>query len=139
VVGANGLGLSVSGLEMALWDIAGRSPADVHELWRPTSYPYASGGTGAGRSKAIAQAQLYGSLGFRGLKIGTGFDGRPGGDPPGTPPYGTWYAAAPRPVSVEQAKFGALRGRSDRHRAGDRRRRRSTSRGRSTALNLARA
>ena len=67
----------------------------------------------AGRSrKPSTQAQLYGSLGFRGLKIGTGFDGRPGGytTPPGTPPYGTWYAGGTAArVADERAKFGALR------------------------------
>ena len=114
-----GLGLSVlSGLEMALWDIAGKvAGRPVHELLGGPAHDrlplYASGGTGAWPlEKAVAQAQLYGSLGFRGLKIGTGFDGRPGGytTPPGTPPYGTWYAGGTAArVEDERAKFGALR------------------------------
>ena len=60
----------------------------------------------------MEQACRYGSLGFRGLKIGTGFDGRPGGytTTPGTPPYGTWYAGSTAGrVADERAKFGALR------------------------------
>ncbi len=114
-----GVGLSVlSGLEMALWDIAGKAlDRPVHELLGGPAHDrlplYASGGTGAWPlERAVEQARRYGSLGFRGLKIGTGFDGRPGGytTTPGTPPYGTWYAGSTAGrVADERAKFGALR------------------------------
>ena len=114
-----GLGLSVlSGLEMALWDIAGKVvDRPVHELLGGPAHDrlplYASGGTGAWPlAKAVEQAQLYASRGFRGLKIGTGFDGRPGGytTAPGTPPYGTWYAGSTAArVADERAKFAAFR------------------------------
>ena len=117
--GRVGLGLSVlSGVEMALWDIAGKA-ADrpVHELLGGPAHDrlplYASGGTGNWPiEKTVDQARLYDSLGFRGLKIGTGFDGRPGGftTAPGDPPYGTWYAGSTAErIADERAKFGALR------------------------------
>ena len=114
-----GVGLSVlSGLEMALWDIAGKSLGrPVHELLGGPAHDrlplYASGGTGAWPiDRAVDQARRYGSLGFRGLKIGTGFEGRPGGytTTPGTPPYGTWYAGSTAArIADERAKFGAIR------------------------------
>lgn len=117
--GRVGLGLSVlSGVEMALWDITGKA-ADrpVHELLGGPAHDrlplYASGGTGNWPiEKTVDQARLYDSLGFRGLKIGTGFDGRPGGftTAPGEPPYGTWYAGSTAErIADERAKFGALR------------------------------
>jgi L-alanine-DL-glutamate epimerase-like enolase superfamily enzyme len=117
--GRVGLALSVlSGVEMALWDIAGKAAGrPVHELIGGPAHDrlplYASGGAGAWPvEKAVAQAERYVSLGFRGLKIGTGFDGRPGGftTQPGKPPYGTWYGGSTAErVADERAKFGALR------------------------------
>lgn len=117
--GRAGLALSVlSGVEMALWDIAGKA-ADrpVHELLGGPAHDrlplYASGGTGSWPlERTVDQARRYGSLGFRGLKIGTGFEGRPGGftTAPGDPPYGTWYAGSTATrIADERAKFGALR------------------------------
>jgi hypothetical protein len=91
--GRVGLGLSVlSGVEMALWDIAGKvAGRPVHELLGGPAHDrlplYASGGTGSWPvERTVEQAVRYNSLGFRGLKLGTGFDGRPGGytTPPGT-------------------------------------------------------
>ncbi|HEV8489857.1 MAG TPA: mandelate racemase/muconate lactonizing enzyme family protein [Candidatus Limnocylindrales bacterium] len=117
--GRVGLGLSVlSGVEMALWDIAGKAAGrPVHELIGGPAHDrlplYASGGTGSWPvQKTVDQARRYASLGFRGLKIGTGFDGRPGGftTQPGQPPYGTWYAGSTAErVADERAKFGAIR------------------------------
>ncbi len=114
-----GLGLSVlGGVEMALWDIAGKAAGrPVHELIGGPAHDrlplYASGGTGSWPlQQTVDQARRYSSLGFRGLKIGTGFDGRPGGytTPPGEPPYGTWYAGSTAErIADERAKFGALR------------------------------
>lgn len=117
--GRVGLGLSVlSGVEMALWDIFGKAVGKpVHELLGGPAHDrlplYASGGTGAWPlERTVDQARRYGSLGFRGLKIGTGFEGRPGGftTAPGDPPYGTWYAGSTSErIADERAKFGALR------------------------------
>lgn len=117
--GRVGVGLSVlGGLEMALWDIAGKAAGrPVHELLGGPSHDrlplYASGGTGSWPiEKTIEQAQRYVNLGFRGLKIGTGFDDRPGGytTHPGDPPYGTWYAGSTAArIADERLKFGALR------------------------------
>lgn len=117
--GRVGLGLSVlSGVEMALWDIAGKAAGrPVHELLGGPAHDrlplYASGGTGSWPiERTVDQARRYGSLGFRGLKIGTGFEGRPGGftTAPGDPPYGTWYAGSTTErIADERAKFGALR------------------------------
>ena len=117
--GRVGLGLSVlSGIEMALWDIAGKAAGQpVHELIGGPAHDrlplYASGGTGSWPlEQTVEQARRYATLGFRGLKIGTGFDGRPGGftTPPGDPPYGTWYAGSTAErIADERAKFGALR------------------------------
>jgi len=117
--GRVGLGPSVlSGVEMALWDIAGKAAGrPVHELLGGPAHDrlplYASGGTGSWPlERTVDQARRYASLGFRGLKIGTGFDGRPGGftTAPGDPPYGTWYAGSTASrIADERAKFGALR------------------------------
>lgn len=117
--GRVGLGLSVlSGVEMALWDIAGKvAGRPVHELLGGPAHDrlplYASGGTGSWPvERTVEQAVRYNSLGFRGLKLGTGFDGRPGGytTPPGDPPYGTWYAGSTAErIADERTKFGALR------------------------------
>ncbi len=117
--GRVGLGLSVlSGVEMALWDLCGKDAGrPVHELLGGPAHDrlplYASGGTGSWPlERTIDQARAYGSLGFRGLKIGTGFGGRPGGftTTPGDPPYGTWYAGSTADrIADERAKFGALR------------------------------
>ena len=117
--GRVGLGLSVlGGVEMALWDIAGKAAGrPVHEMIGGPAHDrlplYASGGTGSWPlQQTVDQARRYSSLGFRGLKIGTGFDGRPGGytTPPGEPPYGTWYAGSTAErIADERAKFGALR------------------------------
>ena len=118
--GRVGLGLSVlSGIEMALWDIAGKAAGrPVHELIGGPAHDrlplYASGGTGAWPlERTVDQARRYASLGFRGLKIGTGLRGPAGRvhDGPGN--------AAVRHVVRRQhgrrgsptsaAKFGALR------------------------------
>ncbi len=117
--GRVGVGLSVlSGVEMALWDLAGKvAGRPVHELLGGPAHDrlplYASGGTGSWPlERTVDQARRYDSLGFRGLKIGTGFDGRPGGftTAPGDPPYGTWYAGSTAErIADERAKFGALR------------------------------
>jgi len=103
---------------MALWDIAGKAAGrPVHELIGGPAHDrlplYASGGTGSWPlERTVDQARRYETLGFRGLKIGTGFDGRPGGftTAPGAPPYGTWYAGSTAArIADERAKFGALR------------------------------
>ena len=117
--GRTGLGLSVlGGLEMALWDIAGKAAGrPVHELLGGPAHDrlplYASGGTGTWPiDRTVDQARRYVDLGFRGLKLGTGIDGRPGGytTAPGDPPYGTWYAGTTaQRIADERAKFGALR------------------------------
>ena len=99
--GRVGLAVSVlSGIEMALWDLAGKALGKpVHALLGGAVHDrlplYASGGTGAWPvAQTVAQAERYVSLGFRGLKIGTGMTGRPGGYTTTVtpPPYGTWYA-----------------------------------------------
>jgi L-alanine-DL-glutamate epimerase-like enolase superfamily enzyme len=117
--GRVGLGLSVlSGVEMALWDIAGKAAGrPVHELIGGPAHDrlplYASGGTGTWPvERTVEQARRYVSLGFKGVKLGTGMDARPGGFTTGpvAPPYGTWYAASTADrVADERAKFGALR------------------------------
>jgi L-alanine-DL-glutamate epimerase-like enolase superfamily enzyme len=117
--GRVGLGLSVlSGVEMALWDIAGKAAGrPVHELVGGPAHDrlplYASGGTGTWPvERTVEQAQRYISLGFKGVKLGTGMDARPGGFTTGPvlPPYGTWYAGSTAErVADERAKFGALR------------------------------
>ena len=117
--GRVGLGLSVlSGVEMALWDIAGKAAGrPVHELLGGPAHDrlplYASGGTGTWPvERTVEQARRYVSLGFKGVKLGTGMDARPGGFTTGpvAPPYGTWYAASTADrVADERAKFGALR------------------------------
>ena len=117
--GRVGLGLSVlSGVEMALWDIAGKAAGKpIHELIGGPAHDrlplYASGGTGTWPvERTVDQAKRYVSLGFKGLKLGTGMDLRPGGytTQPGAPPYGTWYAGSTaQRIADERAKFGALR------------------------------
>jgi L-alanine-DL-glutamate epimerase-like enolase superfamily enzyme len=117
--GRVGLGLSVlSGVEMALWDIAGKAAGrPVHELIGGPAHDrlplYASGGTGTWPvERTVDQARQYISLGFRGIKLGTGMDLRPGGytTQPSAPPYGTWYAGSTaQRIADERAKFGALR------------------------------
>ena len=115
--GRVGLGLSVlSGVEMALWDIAGKAAGrPVHELIGGPAHDrlplYASGGTGSWPlERTVDQARRYESLGFRGLKIGTGFEGRPGG-----------YTTAPGDPAVRDLVRGQ-HGRADRRRAGQVRR-----------------
>jgi L-alanine-DL-glutamate epimerase-like enolase superfamily enzyme len=115
----NGVGLSVlGGVEMALWDICGKAAGrPVHELLGGPAHDrlplYASGGTGSWPvDRTIRQAKAYVERGFRGVKIGTGFEGRAGGytTQPGDPPYGTWYAGSTaQRIADERAKFGALR------------------------------
>ena len=100
--GRVGLGLSVlSGIEMALWDIAGKAAGrPVHELLGGPAHDrlplYASGGTGSWPlEQTVDQAQpLHLARAFAGSRSGPGFEGRPGGftTAPGKPPYGTWYA-----------------------------------------------
>ncbi|MBM4409090.1 MAG: hypothetical protein FJ038_10975, partial [Chloroflexi bacterium] len=117
--GRNGLALSVlSGIEMALWDLAGKvAGKPVHALLGGAVHQrlplYASGGTGAYPvAQTVAQAERYLSLGFRGLKIGTGMMGTPGGTTThvSPPPYGTWYAGGTAArIRDEREKFGALR------------------------------
>jgi L-alanine-DL-glutamate epimerase-like enolase superfamily enzyme len=114
-----GIGLSVLGaVEIALWDIAGKAAGKpVHALLGGAAFSrlpaYASGGTGSWPvERTVEQARRYIDLGFRALKIGTGFDGRPGAAVRGVtpPPYGAWYApTTPMRVADEVAKFGALR------------------------------
>ena len=84
--GRVGLAVSVlSGVEMALWDLAGKAASKpVHALLGGAAHArlplYASGGTGTWPvEKTVEQAQLYIGLGFRALKLGTGFTDRPGG------------------------------------------------------------
>ena len=114
-----GIGLSVLGaVEIALWDIAGKAAGrPVHALLGGAAFgrlpAYASSGTGAWPlERTVEQARRYIDLGYRALKIGTGFENRPGTLPRGitAPPYGTWYApTTPLRVADEVAKFGALR------------------------------
>ena len=104
---------------MALWDIAGKAAGrPVHELLGGPAHDrlplYASGGTGSWPlERTVDQARRYESLGFRGLKIGTGFEGRPGGytTAPGDAAVRDVVRAAARPsrIADERAKFGALR------------------------------
>jgi L-alanine-DL-glutamate epimerase-like enolase superfamily enzyme len=117
--GRVGLALSVlSGIEMALWDIAGKvAGKPVHALLGGAVHErlplYASGGTGAWPvEKTVDQAKRYVDLGFRGLKLGTGMTDRPGtiGTTIQPPPYGLWHATpTAERVRDEHRKFGALR------------------------------
>ena len=108
----------LSGIEMALWDLAGKvAGKPVHALLGGAVHErlpfYASGGTGAWPvSQTVAQAERYVNLGFRGFKIGTGMTSRPGGynTHVSPPPYGTAYAAGTAArIKDEREKFGALR------------------------------
>ena len=117
--GRVGLAVSVlSGVEMALWDLAGKAASKpVHALLGGAAHArlplYASGGTGTWPvEKTVEQAQLYIGLGFRALKLGTGFTDRPGGLWTGNvpPPYGTWHAGTTGDrIEDERAKFAGLR------------------------------
>jgi len=117
--GRVGLAVSVlSGIEMALWDVAGKAAGKpVWALLGGAAHArlplYASGGTGTWPvEKTVEQAQRYVGLGFRGLKLGTGYTERPGGIATGAvkPPYGTWYAGTTSArVEDERTKFAALR------------------------------
>jgi L-alanine-DL-glutamate epimerase-like enolase superfamily enzyme len=103
---------------MALWDIAGKAAGrPVHALLGGAAHArlpaYASGGTGPWPvERTVEQARRYVDAGFRAIKLGTGFDGRPGSRTTGAtpPPYGTWYAptVAGR-VADEISKLTALR------------------------------
>lgn len=114
-----GVGLSVLGaVEMALWDIAGKAVGKpVHALLGGAAFrrlpAYASGGTGAWPvERTVVQARRYLDLGFRTIKLGTGFEGRPGTLSRGIfpPPYGTWYApTTAERVADEVTKLAALR------------------------------
>ncbi len=117
--GRTGLAQTVlSGVEMALWDLAGKAAGvPVHALLGGAVHArlpvYASGGTGSWPlERTVAQAQAYVDAGFRALKLGTGFEGRPGGFATGRtePPYGTWYAGTKAGrVGDERMKVEALR------------------------------
>ncbi len=117
--GRTGLGLSVlSAVEMALWDIRGKVEGrPVHALLGGAAHArllaYASGGTGRWPLAAtIEQARRYVDRGFRAVKLGTGYTGRPGTRAMGAtpPPYGTWYAATTAlRVADERDKLAALR------------------------------
>jgi L-alanine-DL-glutamate epimerase-like enolase superfamily enzyme len=117
--GRTGVALSViSAVEMALWDIAGKAVGrPVLALLGGAAHArlpaYASGGTGAWPvERTVEQARRYVDAGFRAVKLGTGFDGRPGSRSTGAAPtpYGTWYApTAPARVADEVAKLTALR------------------------------
>lgn len=115
--GRAGMALSVlSAIEMALWDIAGKAQGmPVHRLLGTAHRDlplYASGGTGSWPiARAVEQATAYAGLGFRGLKLGTGLEGRPGGRVTGhEPPYGTWYAGSTAArIADEREKIGAIR------------------------------
>jgi L-alanine-DL-glutamate epimerase-like enolase superfamily enzyme len=117
--GRVGLALSVlSGIEMALWDIAGKA-ADkpVHALLGGAAHDrlplYASGGTGSWPvQKTVDQAKRYVDLGFRGLKLGTGMFDRPGTTTTARQPapYGLWNATTTAGrIGDEREKFEALR------------------------------
>lgn len=117
--GRVGLAVSVlSGIEIALWDIAGKTAgAPVHALLGGAAHArlplYASAGTLAWPiERAVEQVTHYVDLGFRAVKVGTGFEGRPGGcvTSPVPPPYGTWYAAdSAGRVTDERNKLAAIR------------------------------
>jgi len=117
--GRVGVAVSIlSGIEMALWDLAGKvAGKPVHALIGGAAHGrlplYASGGTGTWPvEKTVEQAKRYVDLGFRGLKLGTGMDLRPGGFTTSRvqPPYGTWYAGSTAArVDDERSKFEALR------------------------------
>lgn len=117
--GRTGLGLSVlSAVEMALWDIRGKvEDRPVHALLGGAAHArllaYASGGTGRWPLAAtVEQARRYVDRGFRAVKLGTGYTGRPGTRATGAtpPPYGTWYASSTAlRVADERDKLMALR------------------------------
>src|SRR5262245_38766703 len=117
--GRVGLGMSVlSAAEMALWDICGKQAGKpIHALLGGAAHSrllaYASGGTAAWPVEAaVTQARRYMDAGYRAVKLGTGFEGRPGGVATGSvpPPYGTWYArSTAERIADERAKFTALR------------------------------
>jgi L-alanine-DL-glutamate epimerase-like enolase superfamily enzyme len=117
--GRVGLAVSVlSGVEMAMWDIAGKAAGrPVHALLGGAVHRelpvYASGGTSTWPAqRAVEQVGRYVERGFRAVKIGTGFVGRPEGRASSRipPPYGTWYArTAAERVADEVAKLAALR------------------------------
>jgi L-alanine-DL-glutamate epimerase-like enolase superfamily enzyme len=117
--GRTGMALSVlSAVDMALWDILGKAEGrPVHALLGGAAHArllaYASGGTGAWPLEAtLEQARRYLGLGYRAVKLGTGYTGRPGSRSGGVtpPPYGTWYAATTaQRVADERDKLAALR------------------------------
>jgi L-alanine-DL-glutamate epimerase-like enolase superfamily enzyme len=117
--GRTGMGLSVlSAVDMALWDIAGKAQGrPVHALLGGAAHSgllaYASGGTGSWPLEStLDQARRYLALGYRAVKLGTGYTGRPGSRSQGItpPPYGTWYAATTSErVADERDKLAALR------------------------------
>jgi len=117
--GRTGAGLSVlSAVDMALWDIRGKAEGrPVHALLGGAAHArllaYASGGTGSWPLEAtMEQARRYVARGFRALKLGTGYTGRPGSRARGIvpPPYGTWYASSTaQRVADERDKLAALR------------------------------
>jgi L-alanine-DL-glutamate epimerase-like enolase superfamily enzyme len=117
--GRVGVAMSVlSGVEMALWDICGKvAGKPVHALLGGAAHSrllaYASGGTAAWPAEAaVTQARRYMEAGYRAVKLGTGFEGRPGGVATGSvpPPYGTWYArSTAERIADERDKWSALR------------------------------
>lgn len=116
--GRVGLAVTVlSAIEIALWDIAGKVAGQpVHALLGGAVHErlpvYASGGTTTWPvERAVEQVAGYVDLGFRAVKVGTGFLHRPGGITTTRPsPYGTWYAGTKEErIADEAAKFEALR------------------------------
>ncbi len=106
-------------MEMALWDIAGKAAGrPVHALLggavhgRLPVYAQSGGTTSWPVERAVDQVAGYVDLGFKAVKVGTGFLGRPGGVVTArtAPPYGTWYGrSVAERIADERAKLAALR------------------------------
>lgn len=103
-----GAGLSVlSAVEMALWDLAGKvREQPVYELLGGAVHDevaiYASGATAKWPlENAVQQAAAYVGMGFRAVKLGTGYDARPNG--------GLYAATEAERAAEEHQKLAALR------------------------------